>query len=266
MSAELFSIRMHSSLAGSHLSGAERLGDRRALSALAASLVERALAHERGEADQIRVTVERLDPGALLTGCLPGLMTLRVPDHRQGRQAAAELLRGAGVAPEAISSALSWLLEGPSPEGGNLRGAMLIDAVSGERLEPDRRRGVRVSRMDLAPSLAEELGRALASFDLDNAHVREALVLAGKVLAAPGVVAELCWSDDPSYTAGYVASSGGGYQRLTHLKALGDPRGGRAFFLRPEGLDLPALLAFLEKTPMLFTGLGPLAHPVDWRG
>lgn len=36
-------------------------------------------------------------------------------------------------------------------------------------------------------------------------HVREALVLASKGRAsAVGVVAELCWSDDPEYVTGYA--------------------------------------------------------------
>ena len=40
----------------------------------------------------------------------------------------------------------------------------------------------------------------------DN-HVQEALVLASKVLSAPNVVGELCWSDDPNYIIGYVSAN-----------------------------------------------------------
>ena len=35
--------------------------------------------------------------------------------------------------------------------------------------------------------------------------MREALVLASKVQSAEGIVGELCWSDDPDDTIGYVA-------------------------------------------------------------
>jgi 6-carboxyhexanoate--CoA ligase len=136
-----------------------------------------------------------------------------------------------------------------------MRGAMLVDAVSGERLEPDRVRGVRVSRMDLTAAAERELRERLRKAGLDNPHVREALVLAAKVLGTPGMIAELCWSDDPDYTAGYVCSAERGYVRFPHLKPQGDPLGGRVFFLCP-GLDPQALIDYLERSALLFDEVG----------
>jgi 6-carboxyhexanoate--CoA ligase len=49
-------------------------------------------------------------------------------------------------------------------------------------------------------------------------RVKEALMLATKVSAHPATVAELCWSDDPEYITGYVASKKQGYQRIMKLK------------------------------------------------
>jgi 6-carboxyhexanoate--CoA ligase len=69
------------------------------------------------------------------------------------------------------------------------------------------------------------------------------------------VIAELCWSDDPEYTAGYVASPKGGYLRIPQLKARGDIYGGRAFFLA-AGSDPLAAVNFLEQTPFLVTDVG----------
>lgn len=146
-----------------------------------------------------------------------------------------------------------------------MRGAILIDAADGRRLEPDPVRGVRASRMDLTPAAAQRLRQGLASLGLDNPHVREALTLAAKVLSTPGIVAELCWSDDPDYTAGYVASAHHGYVRFPHLKPLGDGRGGRAFFLRTEGLDLEAVIEHLERSVLLIDDIGALNGPRPWR-
>jgi 6-carboxyhexanoate--CoA ligase len=146
-----------------------------------------------------------------------------------------------------------------------MRGAMLVDSQSGERLEPDRARGVRASRMDLTPAAELELRRGLAALGLDNLHVREALVLAAKVLAAPGMVAELCWSDDPDYTAGYVAAPALGYVRFPHLKPLGEERGGRAFFVRGENPDLPALIEHLEQAVLLVDTVGALHGASAWK-
>jgi len=91
--------------------------------------------------------------------------------------------------------------------------------------------------------------------------VREALVLAAKVLSAPGIVAELCWSDDPDYTAGYVASPVHGYVRFPHLKPPGDERGGRAFFFRSEEMDIERVIDYLEHAAFLVDEIGSL--PAD---
>lgn len=264
MSAELYSIRMHASRGGTHLSGAERLAPAAELERLAAELLRRALAHPRGVADAVRLTVEAVPPAELRRGRLPDLRTVSVSDWRQGRAAALHFLAAAGVAPEAARGAMEQLAAGAAPGGCSLRGAMLVEARSGERLEPDRARGVRASRMDLTPQACAELRRGLAALGLDNAHVREALVLAAKVLAAPGIVAELCWSDDPAYTAGYVAAPALGYVRFPHLKPAGEERGGRAFFVRREGLDLPTLIDYLERSVLLVDTVGALHGATIW--
>jgi 6-carboxyhexanoate--CoA ligase len=119
--------------------------------------------------------------------------------------------------------------------------------------------------MDLTPAAEQELRRGLAALGLDNAHVREALVLAAKVLSAPGIVAELCWSDDPAYTAGYVAGPSLGYVRFSHLKPLGEERGGRAFFVRSEGLDLAAFIEHLERSVLLVDRIGALHGAAPWK-
>ena len=119
-----------------------------------------------------------------------------------------------------------------------MRGAMLVDAISGERLD-EGNRGVRVSHMDSFDSHA--LG--------DNEHMREALVLASKVQSAEGVVGELCWSDDPDYTVGYVACNGV-YHRIPNMKELGSDIGGRVFFVRSD-IDCESVVEYLEKAPVL---------------
>ncbi len=83
----------------------------------------------------------------------------------------------------------------------------------------------------------------------DNEHMREALVLASKVQSAEGIVGELCWSDDPDYTVGYVACNGI-YHRIPKMKELGSHIGGRVFFVRSE-IDRESVIEYLEKAPVL---------------
>jgi len=264
MKQPLYSIRMQASRNGHHLSGAERLGSEGELESLAASLVKRALEHMRGRAETIHLSIDKVDEATIGYGVLPDLNTYLVDDYHQGRRAAAAILRKVGVSFAAIDGAMGSMASGAAPDGHSMRGAMLIDALSGGRLEPDQARGVRVSRMDLTEKARHELTLGLGLLGLDNAHVREALVLAGKVATAPGILAELCWSDDPDYTAGYVASAQLGYIRFPHLKPRGEERGGRAFFLAAGKQNLAELIDYLQLKPLLFDRIGQLHHPRLW--
>lgn len=258
MTSRFFSIRMRAAQLTEHISGAERIAPTRELPVIAAAMVERALSHSRGEPDSIQLTIDPLPADSLRYAPLPDITTVLVANVETGRRAAeAELLR-AGVTPLAAAAAIRALAGGAAPGGRVMRGAMLVDAQSGERLESDQNRGLRVSRMDLAPTASAVLTAALHGSRRDTTHLREALVLAGKVLLSPGIVAELCWSDDPDYTAGYVASPNRGYVRFPHLKEKGVTLGGRAFFYQRQAFDLMALTAFLEETPILFTSIGRL--------
>ena len=49
-------------------------------------------------------------------------------------------------------------------------------------------------------------------------RVKEALMLASKAASWPDVIAEVCISDDPDYTTGYIASKELGYLRIPNIK------------------------------------------------
>jgi len=264
MSEPLYSLRMHSSLSGDHLSGAENLVSLGDLDEQTVRLVQRALQHSRGSADRVSLNIELIDPAELTRGTLPALRTLEVASVAESRDCAQALLSRVGVHDRVATAAIDALAEGAGPGGQSMRGAMLVDSRSGGRLEADPARGVRVSRLGMTAELAMKLGRRLARLGLDNVHVREALVLAGKVAMHPAVLAELCWSDDPDYTAGYVSSRQFGYLRFPRLKPAGETRGGRVFFLQPGG-DPAELTDWLEQRPVLFDRCGTLHRPVAWR-
>lgn len=259
MNTDLFSIRMRAANADGHLCGAEQLVPVEQLPGLIVRMAKRAQNHSRGNPETIRISIDAVPAATVHLAQLPDITTVVVADVASGRAAArAELLR-AGVSALAADRAIAIVANGAAPGGQAMRGAMLVDADSGERLESDPARGVRVSRMDMSATAADLLGQLLKGSGRDTVHLREALVLAGKVLLAPGIVAELCWSDDPDYTAGYVTSKARGYVRFPHLKERGSSLGGRAFFVRP-GTDRAALSAFLQRQPILFEAIGCL-HP-----
>ncbi|HWR43056.1 6-carboxyhexanoate--CoA ligase [Sporomusa sp.] len=245
----LYSVRMRAAQGGAHakggkhISGAERLVSREVLTATVTTMLERALSHSRGAADFTNLTVEAVPVKAVQeTACLP-VTSVDVTDVTAGRAVAQAELIKAGVAPGAAVVGIEAL----AGLAGSLRGAMLADARTGARLDASGERGIRVSRMDIADEQAYL--RWLNSQGYSNIHIQEAIVLASKVMSAPGVVAELCWSDDPEYTAGYVATPAG-YTRFTHLKPYGSDIGGRIFFVK-ENTDLDQLVAYLKYQPVL---------------
>jgi 6-carboxyhexanoate--CoA ligase len=264
--SQLFSIRMRAAQSSEHISGAERIAPAAELAAIATAMIARALGHSRGNPESIRLAIDALPAASLRTASLPAITTVLVSNVPAGRDAARAELRRAGVSAVAAEAAINALASGAAPGGRVMRGAMLVDAESGARLESDPSRGLRVSHMDLSPTASAALTSALQGSGRDTSHLREALALAGKVLLSPGLVAELCWSDDPDYIAGYVASPARGYVRFPHLKERGDHRGGRAFFYQGSTFNLMALTAFLEKEPVLFTGIGPIHDDEEFSG
>ena len=238
--SELYSVRMRAAQGGPHekgghhISGAERIVKLDEVGSIAQSLADRALHHSKGTADFINITVDLIPPEKITY-----IDCLKVEEHKTGsisesHQLATELLDGSVISKTAVHKAISML----KSLDRSMRGAMLVDAITGERLDTGDR-GVRVSHMDSFDSYA--LG--------DNEHMREALVLASKVQSADGIVGELCWSDDPDYTVGYVACNGV-YHRIPNMKELGSNIGGRVFFVR-SNIDSESVIEYLERAPVL---------------
>ena len=238
--AELYSVRMRAAQGGPHekgghhISGAERIVKLEEVGAIAQLLADRALHHSKGTADFINITVDVIPANEITY-----IDCLQVEEHRantiaEAHQLAIELLQGTHITEVAIQNAMTFLKELDS----SMRGAMLVDATTGKRIDVGNR-GVRVSHMDSFDS--ESLG--------ENEHMREALVLAFKVQSAEGIVGELCWSDDPDYTVGYVACNGV-YHRIPNMKELGSHIGGRVFFVRYD-IDCESVVEYLEKAPVL---------------
>lgn len=273
---------------GHHISGAERLVTKEELEQISSELVHRALTHSKGCADFIRITIDAIPDEAIhripcltITGEQTDGHTGEVPttnheaaaqptngetaapttNHKTDapttnheattpplplsshRQAEALLTTHTAITPVAFRRAVSQLVSLPE----SMRGAMLVDMRTGQRLDPWGQRGVRVSRMSFADETAAITTLNAAGYS--GVHLEEALVLASKVLSAPGVVGELCISDDPDYTTGYV-SYGSTYHRLHHMKPVGSHLGGRLFFVDATA-DIAAIKNYLETTVTL---------------
>ena len=240
----LYSVKMRAARAGVHTSGAEKIVPSAAVPKVAALLAERALVHAKGSPDFLNIKVEAQPEDILRLKSLP-VTTHFTKTAAEGRTLAAKMLGEAGVVRiDEIMARFS--------ESHVLRGAMLLDADTLERLEPDRTRGVRATYMDDAASLEKSTASG-------KNHYAEAIVLATKVQNAPGIVAEICISDDPDYVTGYVATRELGYRRITVIKEKGDPNGGRIFLYRGPREGVAESIRFIEKTPVIVTDVPALA-------
>lgn len=244
-----YSVRMRAERKGRHLSGGERLVPFPHLIEATSILLERAL--RRPDAEAIVLTLDAVFPRRLRWVRALRVRTLEFSSVSESRDRAEQLLLAWGVTPQAAEIAMHLLSKGANPKGGNMRGAILMDCATGERLESNPERGVRVSFVDLEP--ASRI-RFEARFPGEGVRrFREAYVLASKVASVPGIIADLGWSDDPEYTTGYVASRQGGYVRLTHLKPQGVALGGRVYFVDRSRFRLKEDITYLESAPTLVT-------------
>lgn len=239
----LYSLKMRAEKSAEkreHVSGAEKILQEEELPEHLAALLSRALHHAKGRADFVNFKVESIAPEAVEH--LPALpvSTVEVETPAEGRRVIIDALGKLGLKNgEAILAKFS--------ETYGMRGAMLLDADTLERLEPDAERGLRATYMD-----AERTAKGAS--DCKN-HFAEAVVLATKVVHAPHIVAEICVSDDPDYVTGYVAAPSLGYRRITKLKEAGSPDGGRIFLYRGPRDGVAETIRYLEKQCVLVRGV-----------
>lgn len=228
-------------LGGKHISGGEQIATYENLQSSINDLLEKALNHARGKPDFLQIQFDLINQPMQILKPLP-IVTNQVESQNEGLRVARDLLSKAGVPLKAIKEAFLQIerIDGNS-------GAILFDILSNQCVFPHGKKSIRVSRMDWSTS---DFKQWASYYNAPLSHrLKEALVLATKVNRHQVTVAELCWSDDPDYTTGYVASEKIGYQRITKLKEIGDEHGCRIFFINGIN-DLETYVDYLESQPV----------------
>lgn len=243
----LWSLRMRASKIEDnlekHISGAEGIYSITEVERMLKKFLQRAIQHPKGMPDRVVLTVEKIKEPIQTIKALP-VKTIFCKSPQEAREVVKKYLTELGISRKALLTAWEVI------ENYKLRGATLIDALSGHRLEPDKKRGIRVSRLQMEKKRRLQVLRKIKYLSTDPQRVVEALTLASKVASYPEIIAEICISDNPDYTTGYIASKLSGYVRITNIKDKEQNIGGRAFFVKPT-LDIEKLIKFLEKTPVI---------------
>jgi 6-carboxyhexanoate--CoA ligase len=230
-----------------HISGAEGLYEPVDMKSAVNRYIERAMKHPKGKPDKVIITIENIEQKPKPISALP-VSTINCQTPAEGKKAVIKLLQTVGISRRAVDRAFELIKE------GNMRGAAILAGGTGERLDFDAGRGVRVSRLGIGKQASHLLSLRLSRRGINTDVVKEALTLASKVASHKDVIAELCVSDDPDYTTGYVASDKFGYIRVPNVKHKGSKTGGRAFFVK-EGSDIDEIIDYLEKVPVLIGGI-----------
>ncbi|MDP3260207.1 MAG: 6-carboxyhexanoate--CoA ligase [Thermodesulfovibrionales bacterium] len=268
-----------STLNSEHISGAEGIYEKSEIQKICEKYIKRALTHSRGKPDEIIITIEKIRQKPKTISLLP-VITLDCNSPEKARKIITQKLESLGISKKAIDNGFVVLNSKKT-----MRGASLLLLKSGARVEPDKERGVRVSRMGIGKAIEKKLSKILSNIvipakagiqtpsdrkngtdgfrvkpgmtnsrftrmKINTTTVKEALVLASKAASWPDVIAEACISDDPDYTTGYIASKEFGYLRIPNIKREKKMHGGRVFFIR-ETADIAGLTAYLEKKPVI---------------
>ncbi len=245
--SRLYSVRMRASEneshenGGRHISGGELLSSYGNLMMSVNTLLEKALNHSRGKPDFFQIQCEIINQPIKRVNPLT-VQTNEVNTVEEGQELARYLLEKTGVPKDIFEKAYKLIPE------YSVRGAILIDIHTGERVDGRIDKGVRVSKMDWQTENFEKWAKSKAVST--NPRLKEALVLATKVCNHKSTIAELCWSDDPDYITGYIAGKNIGYQRITKLKHYGDENGCRIFFVDTLS-EFNTYISYLEEQPIL---------------
>lgn len=241
----LYSIKMRASEGDKHISGSEKIIWDDQIKHYTDQLVQRGMNHPKGSPDFLNVKIEKLEENDILyLDALP-VHTIEVETSQDGLEEIRKFLISLNlVHVEEIMDILSKTYA--------MRGAILLDVDTLERLEPDKERGIRATYMD-----AERKTKHVCNEGKN--HYEEAIVLATKVAHTPNIIGEICISDDPDYVTGYVASKANGYTRITKMKEMGSENGGRIFLYQGSKSEVEKTIAFLEKQPVIVKNLQPLA-------
>ncbi|MGX4598271.1 6-carboxyhexanoate--CoA ligase [Faecalimicrobium sp. JNUCC 81] len=233
---------MRSSKDDNHISGAEKIIKEENIEEAVNLLLKRALLHSKGKSDFINIKIEKVKESELETINPLDVTTVDVSNYIEGLDAAKTMLMKLGINKEKSQNIINLLRD-----LSNMRGAILLDINTMERLEPDKQRGIRATYMDFEDSNINHLTKETKY----NVHFIEALALASKVVNCPYIIGEVCYSDDPNYTAGYVASKEYGYVRFPHLKELGNENGGRVFLYDSSISNLKNCIDYIEKSKVV---------------
>lgn len=238
---KLYNIRMRSSENNNHISGAERITEFKNIHKIVSNMIDRSFNHKRGKPDFVSIKIEKVIEEINIIEPISNISNINNSSVKTTLNTIKQVLKPLKISETLINSLYETITSGTS-----ISGAILIDINSGQRLD-NKENGIRVSRVDWQETTRKQFVKQHP--DSDSERRLEAIALASKVQRS-GVVAELCCSDDPHYTTGYIALNNR-YIRIPNMKMENCLSGGRVFLIDSQKNHIAETIHFLEKTPVL---------------
>lgn len=265
----LYNIRMRSSVNGKHFSGGEEILPEKDLEEGIAKLFKRGFespSHDLRKEVSISIRIDGVAPEQIKRSQLLPVRQLNSDNEETTRSFISSFLH---LSLEDITddpkkttqSILDCIDSFLKQNTAAMWGAIML-SPSGEKV-PVSDNGVRTTHIGIQGEARKALLKSATSNGISGRRFPEALMLASKVIAQPLVHLEICLSDDPDYTTGYIAGKKIGYIRLPHIKRTGITGGGRIYLLNksPDEEELAVLVGELKERAFLFETIAPIYPP-----
>lgn len=224
----MYSIKMRANNNSKHISGAETMCQFCEIESTVKRYLKKAFYHENGDIDFINFKIEKI------TQPIQTLSSLVI--YQKENENIRSLAYKNNIKDIAIEKALKYIKSETI-----YRGAIILCAESGERLDTSEYRGIRVTNFSF---------KNQNNSSILNERVQDALAIATCINSHESVKGELCVSDDLNYTTGYFASNLLGYNRIFNIKNKNTRQGGRVIFV-DRSIDIEKYIEFLENKPKL---------------
>jgi|SRR5699024_2641756 len=238
---ELYNIRMRSAKNDDHISGAERITTFKNIQKHVAQMIDRSFNHTRGKANFVSLKIEKIEETIDTIAPISNIREIENNSTKKTLKTIINVLSPLRLDVKVIQSMYQIIINDKP-----ISGAMIVDFYSGKRID-NKEKGIRVSRFDWN----EETKRAFIKQypDCHSDRKLEAIALASKVQQSQ-VIAEVCCSDDPHYTTGYIALNDT-YIRIPNMKEMNSLNGGRIFLVDSRHVNVSELINYLERKPVL---------------
>ncbi|MHB8421748.1 MAG: 6-carboxyhexanoate--CoA ligase [Leptospirales bacterium] len=264
----LYSLRMRAFLEENHLAGGEDIVNLESLPTRMLELLDCGMvASSKNFPDSphsINIKIDPIRPGEIREESLLPVFCLKTSSGDETWQFLKEAFSFIETSFEMPDLNIYKLAEDLlSKDRPPISGASIL-LPSGELLILNQT-GVRVTHFGIRPSLRTDLTQeSVIHVAGTGRRFIEALQISSKVLSHPETVFEICFSDNPEYTTGYLSVRGIGYIRLPYAKLSGISSGGRIIGLRKtfKQSAVPEIVHYLTQVPILFTKRNPL-HPSE---